>query len=58
MARAIHRFNSEHRESQEKIMRVGFAAKLILWNYLWFLQISATRINLNLKGYLKHFQKS
>jgi hypothetical protein len=58
MAREIHGFNSAHRESQEKIMRVGFAAKLILWKYLWFLQISATRINLNLKGYSKHFQKS
>jgi hypothetical protein len=34
MAREIHGFNSAHRESQEKILRVGFAAKLILWKYL------------------------
>jgi hypothetical protein len=38
MAREIHGFNSAHRESQEKILRVGFAAKLI---FVEILMISA-----------------
>jgi hypothetical protein len=53
-----HDFISAHRGSQKEIMRGEFAAKLILWNYLCYLQFSATRIKLNLKRCSKHFHKS
>jgi hypothetical protein len=52
-----HGFKCAHRGSQKELMRVEFAAKLFLWNYLYYLQLSAARIKLNLKRHSNHSHK-
>jgi hypothetical protein len=57
MARMNHDLIYALKGSQNKLMRVEFASKTYLWNYLGYLYISAAKLKLNLKRCSNHIYK-